>query len=158
MLFVFRETKEKSYLEAGKEIYTEVLSTPDVFVSGVVFVVMIVAGLLLSVSFSRNIIKKFVPTPGTGPTRKIIESGKWATHYIAKGRTPDGREVTVRGRAKGHQDPGYNDTARMLSESAVHLALSRDKCAERGFCTPAAAYGPTFIDRLRTAGQDWIIE
>ncbi|PRP85255.1 hypothetical protein PROFUN_07025 [Planoprotostelium fungivorum] len=50
------------------------------------------------------------------------------------------------------EEHGYSATV-ILLECSASLP-----CAKGGFRTPAAAYGPTFIDRLRTAGQDWVIE
>ncbi|EDY46616.2 membrane protein [Streptomyces sp. SPB074] len=48
-------------------------------------------------------------------------------------------------------DPGYDETARILSESALCLALD-DLPALAGQLTPAAAMGETLTERLRRSG------
>lgn len=69
--------------------------------------------------------------------------------------------VTFRGRAGGRtvltrvagRDPGYDETAKMLSESALTLALDRDALpAQHGVITPAAAMGDALLARLQRAG------
>ena len=54
---------------------------------------------------------------------------------------------------RAHGDPGYKATAVMLGESALALALDRDRLPDRaGVLTPAVAMGDALIDRLRSAG------
>ena len=49
--------------------------------------------------------------------------------------------------------PGYDETAKMVAESAVCLALQRDSLtATGGVLTPAAAMGETLIKRLHAKG------
>jgi short subunit dehydrogenase-like uncharacterized protein len=53
--------------------------------------------------------------------------------------------------AKG--DPGYKATAVMQGESALCLALDRDRLPQRaGVLTPATAMGTALADRLRAQG------
>ncbi len=48
---------------------------------------------------------------------------------------------------------GYDETAKMVAESAVCLALQRDSLAAKGgVLTPAAAMGETLIQRLHAKG------
>lgn len=50
-------------------------------------------------------------------------------------------------------DPGYKATAVMLGESALALALDRDRLPDRaGVLTPAVAMGDALTDRLTAAG------
>ena len=50
-------------------------------------------------------------------------------------------------------DPGYTETAKMLSESALCLALDSDKLPKfAGVVTPAVAMGEVLIERLQKAG------
>jgi short subunit dehydrogenase-like uncharacterized protein len=50
-------------------------------------------------------------------------------------------------------DPGYSETAKMVSESALCLAFDRDRLPPRaGVLTPAVAMGDLLIDRLQQAG------
>lgn len=46
-------------------------------------------------------------------------------------------------------DPGYNQTAKMMIESALCIALEENKLPKRyGVLTPAAAFGHVLIERL----------
>ncbi|HEY6878370.1 MAG TPA: saccharopine dehydrogenase NADP-binding domain-containing protein [Polyangiales bacterium] len=50
-------------------------------------------------------------------------------------------------------DPGYDETAKMLSESALCLAVDRARLpAQRGVLTPACALGDVLLTRLMRAG------
>ncbi len=50
-------------------------------------------------------------------------------------------------------DPGYNETAKMISEAALTLLYNYDRLPVKGgVVTPAAAFGDLLIDRLREAG------
>ncbi len=50
-------------------------------------------------------------------------------------------------------DPGYDETAKMLSESALCLAVDRARLpAQRGVLTPACAFGEVLLKRLSRAG------
>ena len=71
------------------------------------------------------------------------------------GYAEDGK-TCVRGVVSGG-DPGYDETAKMVSESAVMLATQCDELKERhgvsgGVLTPAFALRDTYIDRLREVG------
>ena len=51
-------------------------------------------------------------------------------------------------------DPGYDETAKMVSEAALALADGTPPpCAGGGVWTPAAALGTVLVDRLRAAGM-----
>lgn len=49
-------------------------------------------------------------------------------------------------------DPGYDETAKMLSQSALCLALDRNLPRHAGVVTPAAGMGHALIQRLEAAG------
>ena len=49
-------------------------------------------------------------------------------------------------------DPGYDETAKMLAESALCLALDESLPEHFGVVPPAAAMGDAFIARLQAAG------
>ena len=62
----------------------------------------------------------------------------------------------LRARVVGDRDPGYGSTSKMLSESALCLAV--DGLEMRGgFWTPASAMGQALMDRL-TANAGLTIE
>jgi len=98
-----------------------------------------------------------------GPTRRWLSR----LRPSGEGPGPDVRarsffQVTFRGTAKSRSvmtrvsggDPGYGETAKMISESALCLAFDRDRLpANVGVVTPAAAMGDLLINRLQTAGM-----
>ena len=52
-----------------------------------------------------------------------------------------------------HGDPGYKETAKMLAECALSLALEMPKCTKlTGVVSPAAGIGEPLIDRLKGSG------
>jgi short subunit dehydrogenase-like uncharacterized protein len=62
--------------------------------------------------------------------------------------------VSYTATAAAHGDPGYQATSVMLGESALCLALDRDRLPDRtGVLTPATAMGAALADRLRAAGH-----
>ena len=64
------------------------------------------------------------------------------------------REVVVR--VEGDMDPGYGDSAKMLAESALCLALDPLE-GPGGVLTPASAMGEALIARLRDAGLRFVV-
>jgi short subunit dehydrogenase-like uncharacterized protein len=103
----------------------------------------------MSVGPVRNVLDRLLPKPGEGPSEKARETGHFTTETYTT--TSTGRRYRSRMRAKG--DPGYKATAVMLAESALSLAVDRDRLpALTGVLTPAAAIGDVLIERLRTAG------
>lgn len=97
---------------------------------------------------------RVLPKPGEGPDRETRERGYFVVRLIGKGRAPDRRDVELRGRVEGKADPGYGETAKMLSESALCLALEGASLdSPGGVRTPASTMGMRLVDRLRAAGM-----
>jgi short subunit dehydrogenase-like uncharacterized protein len=97
-----------------------------------------------------------------GPTRslllKVRDSGEGPSE---EQRQKAFFKVTFVGRAAGHEvlcevrggDPGYGETAKMLSESALALAFDAERLPRiYGVVPPAAAFGMPLIERLTRAG------
>ncbi len=84
---------------------------------------------------------------GAGPTEEEMARGWFEVRFLARaGGTR--LETRVRG-----GDPGYGDTAKMLGESTVCLALDRAMLPERaGVLTTASAMGDALLPRLEDAG------
>ena len=98
---------------------------------------------------TRRVLDRVLPKPGDGPSEKARENGYFVVGTFT--RTTTGRRYRARMRAQG--DPGYKATAVMLAESALALALDRDRLPKRsGVLTTAVAMGDALIDRLRNAG------
>ena len=100
--------------------------------------------LACSSGFLRSkIMPRLLPAPGQGPTRQQRESGFFDLRLFGQTRAGD----TMQLRVTGDRDPGYGSTSKMLSESAVCLALDELETGG-GFWTTAAAMGQVLIDRL----------
>jgi short subunit dehydrogenase-like uncharacterized protein len=97
-----------------------------------------------------------------GPTRdllrKLYPSGEGPS---AEERARGWFEVTFRGKATSRQvitrvsggEPGYGETAKMVAESALCLALDRERLpSQAGVLTPAVAMGELLLERLQQAG------
>ncbi len=95
----------------------------------------------------RAVAKRFLPSPGEGPSKEQRESGSFLVRAL--GRNARG-EVVAECKVSGEGDPGYTGAAKMLVESA--LCLSRDVPGNGGVLTPAASMGDALIARLRAAG------
>ncbi|KQR96225.1 enoyl-ACP reductase [Williamsia sp. Leaf354] len=104
---------------------------------------------LMAMAPTRKVLDRILPKAGDGPSEKTRENGHFTVDVYT--RTTTGKRFKSRVKAKG--DPGYKATAVMLGESALTLALDRDKLPNRtGVLTPAAAMGNALVDRLRSAG------
>jgi short subunit dehydrogenase-like uncharacterized protein len=105
---------------------------------------------------TRALLRKALPAPGEGPSKGAREAGFFVLKLlgIAPSSGAGGRiAVTVR----GHSDPGYGETAKMLAESAVCLAKDAIPTVG-GVLTPASSMGLTLVERLRRAGMEFEIE
>ncbi len=99
---------------------------------------------------SRALLAQLLPAPGHGPGERIRRTGYFRMQIHA--RTTAGLWYLARIEAQG--DPGYAATSVMLGESALCLALDRDRLPDRaGVLTPATAMGTVLASRLRTAGH-----
>jgi short subunit dehydrogenase-like uncharacterized protein len=99
---------------------------------------------------SRAVLGRLLPAPGQGPSEKTRRMGLFRMQIHA--RTSAGARYLGTMEAPG--DPGYAATSVMLGESALCLALDRDRLPDRaGVLTPVTAMGTTLADRLRSAGH-----
>lgn len=110
---------------------------------------------LASIPRSRKVLERFVPQPGEGPSREQRERGMFRINLF--GESDGEPPIAVRGLVEGVQDPGYGETSKMLSESALCLALD-DLPARGGVLTPASAMGMSLVERLRRAGMTFSVE
>lgn len=96
--------------------------------------------------------RTILPKPGEGPNKETRDRGSFSVQLVGTGKDAGGRDFRVEGRVQGQGDPGYAATARMLSESALCLALDK-RSSEGGVLTPATALGDRLLQRLRAAGM-----
>jgi short subunit dehydrogenase-like uncharacterized protein len=101
----------------------------------------------------RDVLGRFLPAPGEGPSREERERGGFRIVIHARGDAGD----RVTGTIEGTSDPGYGETSKMLGESALCLAQD-DLPARGGILTPATAMGMKLVERLRAAGMTFRAE
>jgi short subunit dehydrogenase-like uncharacterized protein len=109
----------------------------------------------LSVPAVRAMLDRVLPAPGEGPSERKREHGSFRIEIHT--RTSSGARYLCRVAAKG--DPGYKATSVMFGESALCLALDAERLPRRaGVLTPATAMGDALVQRLRSAGQTFVVE
>jgi short subunit dehydrogenase-like uncharacterized protein len=86
---------------------------------------------------------------GHGPDAAKRASSWFTVDFVGEGDV-DGERRTVHTRVSGG-DPGYDETAKMLAESALSLAFD-DNPVTAGQVTTAQAMGDNLISRLQGAG------
>lgn len=106
----------------------------------------------------RKLVARRMPQSGEGPSAEQRESGFFVSQLVGAVGVGDGAGGTVRGTVRGDSDPGYGETAKMLSESAVCLALDEAVPEAGGVLTPAACMGMRLVERLRAAGMTFQVE
>lgn len=102
----------------------------------------------------RSLLQKVLPAAGEGPPKEKRDQGHFTLEFFGSGHDASGAAVKAKAVSKGTSDPGYGETAKMLGESALCLALDGEKLAGKGGVqTPAAAMGTPLVERLRRAGM-----
>lgn len=101
--------------------------------------------LASSIELTReNLVKRFLPEPGSGPDKKAREKGFF--NLVLAGSTHAGEKLRVR--VTGDRDPGYGSTSKMIAESAVCLARN-ELDVGGGFWTPVSAMKGRLLTRLQ---------
>jgi short subunit dehydrogenase-like uncharacterized protein len=115
---------------------------------------VIVVGLLAQLESTRRLVGR-LKRPGTGPDAERRARSSFRARFVAD-HGKDGAERLITEVRGG--DPGYGETAKMLSEAALRLAFD-DDLPERGGgqWTPALALGRGYIDRLVRAGIEFVV-
>ena len=102
-------------------------------------------GVAAQVGPVRNLLLSRIKQ-GDGPDARKREKSWFTVDFVAEAANG----VTVRTRVSGG-DPGYDETAKMLAESALCLALD-DNPVLAGQLTTAQAMGDNLVGRLQKAG------
>ena len=107
-------------------------------------------------SMMKKLVDKTQPKPGEGPNKEQRENGFY--NIILLGKIDD--QVVIKAKVTGDRDPGYGSTSKMLAESAICLALDKDKTPKTsGMLTPSVAMGDILLERLEAdAGLTFTIE
>lgn len=101
---------------------------------------------------TRLLLDRVLPGAGEGPSEEARKNGFFKIAIAA--RMEGGGPLLV-GRVDGKQDPGYGETAKMISETAISLANTK---GDGGVLTTATAVGDDLLVRLRKAGMTFVIE
>lgn len=100
---------------------------------------------------TRKLLQRLRPQ-GSGPSAEERAKAWFRIDFIGRA---GGREV--RTHVSGG-DPGYDETAKMISEAAITALEDRDQLPLRGVLTPASALGWRLIERLRAAGIEFVVD
>ena len=101
--------------------------------------------VLSQFDFTRKKLLK-VKDPGQGPSPSQRKKSWFKVHFTGEA---DGMHVWTE---VSGGDPGYEETAKMLAESALCLALDKHLPEQFGVVTTGAAMGDALITRLQNAG------
>ncbi|KAI9365980.1 Saccharopine dehydrogenase-domain-containing protein [Zopfochytrium polystomum] len=157
--YVLRTWSLLRFAYGKKFTYTEGMSHRNVLFALLVNLSLASAVLLLLPPV-RWFVEWLAPS-GTGPSDKAMRNGSFEVQSVGEAENGDMALATV----KGIQDPGYRETAKMLSESALTLLdLSTPEAAKSlnrssfpvlagGVLTAASAGGMVLVERLRRAGM-----
>jgi len=152
---VVRRSQEQLLTKYGSTLsYRESATQTGLFMVILTWLALGVGMLLLVISFTRNLLKKYVlPAPGTGPSAER-RANSWFT-YNFYATTTSGKQMSA---LCAGGCPGYGETCKMIAESALCLAKQRDLIEKQspigkgGFGTPASVMGNLLIERLQKAG------
>jgi short subunit dehydrogenase-like uncharacterized protein len=104
----------------------------------------------------RLVARTALPRPGEGPSKEKRDASSFVSRFVG---VLEGRSQRIFATVRGVGDPGYGETAKMIGESALCLALDRASTrTEGGVLTPASSLGTTLIERLRRAGMTFQID
>lgn len=152
-------TDNESYTKAAAVPfrYGEVMSHGSFFKALAVSIALTIGAVLMYFSLTRRFLVRFVlPAPGSGPSPERRAASFFRTRLVARPLpAADGTEAEpVFGEISGG-DPGYDETAKMLSECAMALVENRDELPGRkgGVLTPASTFGMVLAGRLAKAGM-----
>ncbi len=91
-----------------------------------------------------------------GPSFQERHNGFFQCVFFGKEKRGDSLQNKLRGISFGSFDPGYGQTAVMLSETALALTLHREKLKDKvGFLTPASCLGDLLVERLKNKGMSF---
>lgn len=108
------------------------------------------SGALANRKLVRKLIAKLGPKPGEGPSEETMNNGFSKSRFFGLGSAG----TLVESEVSGQGDPGNRITVRFLCESALALAVDEARLPKGGgFLTPATAFGPVLIDRMRARGM-----
>lgn len=116
---------------------------------------------LIRYSTVRYLLAKLLPKPGEGPSVEARKKGNFWIRLVGRTTDKSGQSHTIMatvGSDKG--DPGYTETAKMMTETALCLLLTPEAKAPQiyGVVTPSVACGSLLAERLNAAGMTFKID
>ena len=100
-----------------------------------------------------------MPGAGEGPSKEVRENGFFVMRLVGTLEGAGEGKGKLFGTVRGTSDPGYGETAKMLSESAVCLAKDGSAIRKQGgVLTPASCMGMRLVGRLRDAGMTFEVK
>ena len=138
--------------KAGKSSYREFSIYPDFKTSFCNFVGL--GGFLLAMTnplTAKLLADHVLPKPGEGPSIRSMENKFFGTiHCEGTGTNGSKAEALV----YFPKCVGYMETARMVTESALCMALQEKELPEKegGFYTPSTGLGNVLVGRLEKTG------
>ncbi|CDJ69799.1 saccharopine dehydrogenase, putative [Eimeria necatrix] len=133
-------------------VYYEMLACSfNLLTAAVVLVCTYTSLLAVGCPVSRLLLRllRLLPAAGEGPSVRTLRSGCFRMEAV--GRCSAGTLRAAVGSSWG--DPGYSETAKMIAETALAVALELSCCSKlTGTLSPAAAAGEPLIRRLRAKG------
>lgn len=139
-----------------KLTYKEAATQPSFFAAYITYMQFVLLATTLFCPPLQWFMRKFVlPEPGQGPSEKSMDAGY--LHITAYATGDKGSKAKAM--FYFPTDPGYRDTARMLVESGLALALEMDRIkAPAGVLTPAACQGEVLKERLLATGSAFVLD
>eukprot|EP00911_Craspedida_sp_UC1_P002746 UC1_evm1s2014 len=128
---------------------TEAEVFPNLAAAFVRLVSLVVVGTALALPPTRWLLRRYVlPKPGQGPSARARQRGY--AYFVCHARGDKG--TRVRSSIYFPVDAGYQDTARMLVESALVCALEPDAPPIRAGVLTSSALGKPLVNRLVATG------
>eukprot|EP01104_Vermistella_antarctica_P007897 TRINITY_DN1955_c0_g1_i2.p1 TRINITY_DN1955_c0_g1~~TRINITY_DN1955_c0_g1_i2.p1 ORF type:complete len:439 (-),score=99.94 TRINITY_DN1955_c0_g1_i2:78-1370(-) len=141
------ETAGESY--GSNFEYNEYTPVRSFFTAQLICLVSFIGQFVIGSAIARSLLKRIVPQPGSGPSAEKRAKSWFHAHLVG---VAESSGDVVYGEVAGG-DPGYGETSKMISETALCLAFDQDTAPKRSGClTVALACGMPLIERLRNCG------
>jgi short subunit dehydrogenase-like uncharacterized protein len=129
--------------------YVRVKRLPKLVAGGVGITAAV---LMAQTKPTRNLLLKIRPA-GEGPDKATREKSFFRVTFFGRSKTATSKATVSGG------DPGYDETAKMLAESALCLVHDRDQLPPyTGVVTPVVAFGEPLMQRLQAEGIKFEVE
>jgi len=127
--------------------YQESMQTPNWFVAFGISIGIVIVLVMAYFSLTRKLLRMFVPAQGDGPSAEKRKASRFQVTIIAKSDATGKDQKTIKAYLRGSD--GYDETARFAGESALLLALEKNKLKHKGgVLTPISAFGPHLLPRV----------